>query len=210
MKTTTLKQVVKIIDLFKDTPSEQVQALLESGLLADLRDGNIAGVNRDEFRRTIGLDSLDRLTFPVTVNYDLSFQDVIGGKRFGCVRKSIAEKFSTKEKGMNATKIILVPAEFNSIKLKDVLDMLERNNLRPATAFELITFGAKYAPDKFSSDFLIVALGSSCGFSYIDWSYIISLTRWTRCQWQLDLVGSLAFELIPNDRRRWRFAAVRK
>ena len=58
MKEATLDQAAKILALFKDTPSEQVQDLLESGFLADLRDGNIADVNRDEFRRLVGLEPL--------------------------------------------------------------------------------------------------------------------------------------------------------
>lgn len=59
MKDGTLRQGLKILSLFESTPNEQVQALLESGLLADLRDGNIAEVKRDEFRRLLGLKSLN-------------------------------------------------------------------------------------------------------------------------------------------------------
>lgn len=55
MKTATLKQSAKILSLFEDTPLEQVQDLLESGILADLRDANVSKINRDEFRRLIGL-----------------------------------------------------------------------------------------------------------------------------------------------------------
>lgn len=45
----------KILSLFADTPREQVQELLERGLLADLRDGNLAEVNRDDSRKFLGL-----------------------------------------------------------------------------------------------------------------------------------------------------------
>lgn len=58
MKDATLNQSVKILSIFSETPSEQIQAILESGLLADLRDGNIAQVRRDEFRQLLGLRSL--------------------------------------------------------------------------------------------------------------------------------------------------------
>ena len=56
----TLDQGTKILALFKDTPREQIQALLTSGLLADLRDANFGDikVERDEFRRLLGLKSL--------------------------------------------------------------------------------------------------------------------------------------------------------
>lgn len=56
--TLTGKQGKKILEVFEDTPSEQVQDLLESGFLAFLRDANIANINRDEFRRVCGLQSL--------------------------------------------------------------------------------------------------------------------------------------------------------
>lgn len=54
----TIKQSAKILSLFEDTPSDQFQAILESGFLADLRDANVSEVNRDEFRRIIGLKPL--------------------------------------------------------------------------------------------------------------------------------------------------------
>jgi hypothetical protein len=51
----TLRQKEKIWSLFKDTPTEQVQAVLKSGLLADLRDANIEQIDREEFRKVCGL-----------------------------------------------------------------------------------------------------------------------------------------------------------
>ncbi len=54
-KGATLKQAEKILSLFSDTPTDQLQDVLGSGFLADLRDGNIANVNRDEFRQLLGL-----------------------------------------------------------------------------------------------------------------------------------------------------------
>lgn len=55
MQDGTLKQASKVLSLFEETPGDQIQALLESGLLADLRDGNIAEVKRDDLRRLVGL-----------------------------------------------------------------------------------------------------------------------------------------------------------
>lgn len=55
MSTLTGRQAGKLIEVFADTPTEQVQEILGSGLLTDLRDGNIAEVNREEFRRILGL-----------------------------------------------------------------------------------------------------------------------------------------------------------
>lgn len=59
MKDGTLRQGSKVLSLFEETPGDQIQMLLESGLLADLRDGNIAKVKRDEFRRLLGLKPIN-------------------------------------------------------------------------------------------------------------------------------------------------------
>ncbi len=57
MKDATLEQGTKVLTLIsqQETPCEQLQKLLSSGLLADLLNANVAEINRDEFRRVIGL-----------------------------------------------------------------------------------------------------------------------------------------------------------
>jgi hypothetical protein len=54
----TLKQSAKLLSLFEDTPGDQLQAILASGFLADVRDANISDIDRDEFRRVLGLNPL--------------------------------------------------------------------------------------------------------------------------------------------------------
>lgn len=60
MNFATLKQAGKVLELItqNEVPSEQMQEILGSGLLSDLLIGNIGGVNREEFRRVLGLVSL--------------------------------------------------------------------------------------------------------------------------------------------------------
>lgn len=53
--TLTGKQAKKILEIFEDTPVEQMQAVLESGLLAKLRDANIAEINLEEVALACGL-----------------------------------------------------------------------------------------------------------------------------------------------------------
>lgn len=60
-KDATLRQSAKILSLFEDTSQDQIQAIIESGFMADLRDGNIVDVKRDEFRRLLGLKPLTEL-----------------------------------------------------------------------------------------------------------------------------------------------------
>lgn len=67
MKEATLKQARKVLDLIadKEVPEDQLQKLLESGLLADLLDANTEAVNREDFRRAIGLKPRMRRTFRI-------------------------------------------------------------------------------------------------------------------------------------------------
>lgn len=67
MKPATLKQAAKILSLFEDTPGKQIQAILASGLLADVRDANVASVNRDEHRKVLGLMALSPATLTIQV-----------------------------------------------------------------------------------------------------------------------------------------------
>lgn len=60
MKDATLKQVVKFLETFGDLSAEKMQEILGSGLLADLRDGDVKNVNRDEVRKLLGLSPLTK------------------------------------------------------------------------------------------------------------------------------------------------------
>ena len=68
MKDGTLKQASKVLSLFDETPGDQIQALLESGLLTDLRDGNIVEVKRDDFRKLLGLMPLSSVVTIVSTD----------------------------------------------------------------------------------------------------------------------------------------------
>jgi hypothetical protein len=56
----SVKQALHFFTLVdqKGTPDEQLQALYSSGLIADLLDADVSNVNRDEFRRVLGLKPL--------------------------------------------------------------------------------------------------------------------------------------------------------
>lgn len=58
-KTTTLKQARKILEIFEDASVEQMQAILESGLLTDLRLADIWGIDRNKFRGLCALPPLE-------------------------------------------------------------------------------------------------------------------------------------------------------
>jgi hypothetical protein len=65
MKTATLGQVRKVLELLDDVPQEQVQAVLGSGLLSDLLSANVAEVDRAEFRKACGLRPLAECQFHI-------------------------------------------------------------------------------------------------------------------------------------------------
>ena len=58
MKDATLKQAGKVLTLMENTPCEQLQELLGSGLLSDLLSSDTKRINRDEFRKMCGLEPL--------------------------------------------------------------------------------------------------------------------------------------------------------
>ncbi len=89
-KDATLRQSAKILSLFEDTSLDQVQAILGSGLMADLRDGNIAEVKRDEFRRLLGLNPLTEplLDWLGTVTVPAEIQRFIVRDRIDEIKKS--------------------------------------------------------------------------------------------------------------------------
>ncbi len=70
MSTATLGQAKHLLTLFDGVPAEQLTALYESGLLSDLSKADVAKVDRDEFRRVIGLgillESIGLVIIPAT------------------------------------------------------------------------------------------------------------------------------------------------
>ncbi len=66
MKTATLPQAVQVLDLIrkKEISLEQLQALLASGLLADLLDADVGKINRSDFRKFCGLGPTDAKDLP--------------------------------------------------------------------------------------------------------------------------------------------------
>lgn len=60
MERATLDQATKILGYFRDQPKEQIQAILASGLLADIRDANFNKlIDRNAVRELLGLRSLN-------------------------------------------------------------------------------------------------------------------------------------------------------
>lgn len=129
MKDATLSQASKILSLFDETPREQIQAILGSGLLADLRDGNIVEVNRDEFRKIIGLEPLKPkllLEFVGTVKIPATSGKFVAKDKF-------IQDTSRKAK----VKISYIGDNFNEWLLGKVEDAVAETELRYAKLLKI-------------------------------------------------------------------------
>jgi hypothetical protein len=97
--------------------------------------------------------------YSVVVDYDMSFADMIKVGKYDWVNDDItAEHFPITGSGKVDISFELVHRNI-AANSKEILFYMEKNNLRPATLFELLAFGAKY-PGK-QREFPIIALGSS-------------------------------------------------
>ncbi len=200
-KDATLGQGIKMLTLIeqKETPCEQLQKLLASGLLADLLDANVDEINRNAFRQFIGLKPLDIYT--LTINYSRSVEDGVKAGKYDWSNSDITSShFSSDEVGTKEVSIELIHFGRN-METNEVLSELDKMELRPATLKELLAFGEKYP--NLQRKFPIIALGSV-------WQYPDGNRRCAH-------LGGRDSERNLNLRwlvRRWndhcRFAAVRK
>jgi hypothetical protein len=159
MKNATLAQGNQMLNLIlqKQTSSEQLQELLKSGLFSDLLEANFENyIDRDAFRRLVGLKPIN--TFTINVNYDLPLEEMVKAGKYDWVNREITtDKFPSKRKGTAVIDVDLI--FFNrDMEWDEVLLALDKMGYRPAELPELLAFGAKY-PD-IQKNFPIVAFGS--------------------------------------------------
>lgn len=160
MKTATLAQSVQVLDLVraKETSLEKLQTTLESGLLSDLLDADVAEVDRDKFRAFLGLSPVK---FTTTVDCGMTLEQMIAAGNYDWVNPDITpERFPIKGTTRREEEPELV--HFNrDISSDDAIAELDKRNMEPADIVDLLAFGAKY-PD-IQRKFPVVALGSVAG-----------------------------------------------
>lgn len=194
----------------KGTPSEQIQKLYNSGLLADLLDANVDKVNRDEFRKVLGLVALEpravanAATYPsftVPVDYALSLPEMITAGRYDDVSNSITpERFPIQGIGKRETVIHLVhPGK--EVESQPLIDEMDALGYRPATIAELLALGAKYP--ELQREFPIIALGS---VAEVGGDRVVAfLDRWFRerklllCWFDRRWAGVCRFAFVKKD-----------
>ncbi|HEX9722391.1 MAG TPA: hypothetical protein VGA53_03945 [Candidatus Paceibacterota bacterium] len=181
----TLSQASKILSLFEDAPREQIQDLLESGLLADLRDGNIAGVNRDDFRHLVGLKPRIRstivATFTITCEGRKTSELVRLGKYDWTKDWIVDERFPIEPHEPVTRTIEFIECDYDPSS-KEVLEELERHGLKGPTYEDALEFGVEHPeqqrkrPHVFLHEAVlgpsgyrfVLALGGDAGYRRLD------------------------------------------
>ncbi len=200
-KDATLGQGIKMLTLIeqKETPCEQLQKLLASGLLADLLDADVDEINRNAFRQLIGLKPINAYT--LTINYSRSVEDGIKAGKYDWSNSDITSShFPSEEVGTKEVPIELVHFG-RDIKTDEILSELDKMGMRPAILKELLALGEK-RPD-LQREFPVIALGSVWqnprGYRFCAFLFRFGSLRDLRLAWVVDRWGDYC-----------RFAAVRK
>ena len=160
MSTMTLKEAKHMLGLAdqKNLSSEGANALFQKGLLADLFEaaGKAGNVNRDEFRKLIGLDPMN---FEIIVDYSQTLTEMILAGQYDWHNNDITEcRFPHQQEGKVTLTPVLVHIDRNASTAEALAEIAKRG-LRPATLAELLAFGATYP--ELQRKFPIVALGQS-------------------------------------------------
>jgi len=108
MKTATLGQVRKVLGLLDRAPQEQVQALLESGLLSDLLSANLAEVNRNKFRGACGLLPIPEAS-RITIDRSRPFDPASIGKKGWSIAEQDERSLALREIDLNEVRLFSIP-----------------------------------------------------------------------------------------------------
>jgi len=156
MKTATLGQIRKILEVLEGIPQEQVQNVLESGLLSDLFSANNLGVNRDEFRKMCGFGM--PCSIKIVIDYTKTLAEMISAGKYDWTDSDItSNSFPVKGEGKQEREHVLF--HFNRfISSDDVIKEMDKAGFQPAVIEELLALGE--AQPELQKQFPIVALGS--------------------------------------------------
>ena len=142
MKTATLGQLRKILELMGEVSQEQVQVVLESGLFSDLLMANVAQVNREAFRKLCGLPPI-LPTFQVTVDYGKSLAEMIAAGNYDWVNEDITQDhFPIKGSGQEEKEVVLFHFDKVMTSEQAITDM-DKAGFRPVLIEEFLALGAQ-------------------------------------------------------------------
>lgn len=166
MNLTTLGQGVKVMELIlqKEVPAEQMQDLLQSGLLADLLDANIGSVNREDFRKLLGLGKvmpdLMELTGIVLPELSVTYGDRIAAGGYDWKDDVITEKRFPLTLPAGPRNLVLV--HFNKVMTSQKVEVWAADNGYEVALFDdLLAVGSHPEYKELQRQFPIIQLGSS-------------------------------------------------
>lgn len=157
MSTATLDQAKHILVLFgqKNPSKEGLNALFKSGLLSDLLDADLSQINRDDFRKLLGLHSLN---LQISVDCSQTLEEMILAPHLDWVRGDISSKwYPVKGRGRKILKVEIVHLNCEISPEGAIAEIIKRG-MRPALIEELLAFGTSFP--EIQRNFRVVALGS--------------------------------------------------
>lgn len=157
MSTATLDQAKHILVLFgqKKLSKEDMNVLFKSGILSDLLDANLSQVNRDDFRRALGLHSL---SMKINVDFSISLEEMISSCLCDWVRGDITSRwYPVVGEGMRTFRVEIAHLNCDISPARAKAEIIKKG-ARSATIAELLAFGAAFP--EIQRKFRLVALGS--------------------------------------------------
>lgn len=196
MSSSTLDQAKHVLVLLgqKNPSKESLNILFKSGLLSDLLDADLSRISRDDFRKLLGLHSLN---LQINVDCSLSLEEMILTPHFDWVRGDITSRwYPVLGKGKKTFRVEIVHLNCE-ISPDNAIAEITKKGARPASIEELLAFGASFP--EIQRSFRIVALGS---FTEVRGSYNIPYLGMGSEGRSLDL---LSCSVLDSD---YRFLAV--
>ncbi|KKP74533.1 MAG: hypothetical protein UR79_C0004G0022 [Candidatus Campbellbacteria bacterium GW2011_GWD1_35_49] len=158
----TPKQMRKLIQLFEETPTEQMQSILGSGFLTDLRDANISQIKRDKFREVCGLTlrrPFDTILF--TVDETKTVEELVTEGKYDWSNSNVTSSNFPQPANPKTKERVIVLFHFGKeMTSEQVIAEMDKAGYRPGIIHELLALGI-VQPD-LQREFPIIALGSVC------------------------------------------------
>lgn len=165
MNVATLGQGAKVLELIlqKETPVAQMQDLLKRGLLADLLDANVGSVDREDFRKLLGLGNLMpdlmELTGVALPEKKRTLTDRIKDGGYDWVNGDITEERFPLTLPAGPRKLFL--AHYNKVMNgKKVDEWASKNGYKVGLTDDLLAVGCHPEYKDLQRKFPIIALGS--------------------------------------------------
>lgn len=142
-------QILRLIES-KKVPTEQLQKLLESGLLSDLFEANLEAIDRTAFRKLCGLNP-DSISICVEIGASDSASALLSRGNYDYVNPDLYERLRCLERKPGEVCITLFRLHRDGISTGAVKAEMRKRGYRPATLLELLAMGAQ---QKVGGDFL--------------------------------------------------------